>query len=189
MSSDYGSSNLVTVDTSAVTVEKYARPTSTGFTSFVENLNPIGSITKTLAELMACRLELKKLNHQAKRIKSQYDLDNKRVDGGLKIALYELETRRKSVEACFIHAENSLRDQQISTAEVIGAIRDSRKVISDRKISLDEKQCAHETIRELSKTLVGFQKEGSKRLKTLIDTTKTELSSVSTVTAFLPSAK
>ncbi len=59
-------SSLVTVDASG----KISLPSECS--NFIDALNPLGGLAKIISELIACRIEIKRLSNQALEIKNEY---------------------------------------------------------------------------------------------------------------------
>lgn len=146
--------------------------------AFVSALNPFGDIARGIGEIMACRVAIKRLRNEAKQIEYDYYSDKNRVDATLKVALRTLENRRVAMERFFDNAEIRMRQHHIWGNQRVKVIVAMTGLISQRDMSLQEKQLAHETIRALSTDLVESQRHGTAALSVLMETARQQLMSV-----------
>jgi hypothetical protein len=171
--------SLVTVDSNRLSLTQ-------GLNAFVDALNPLGAIAKTVAEIMACRIEIERIRQESETIRLEYQSRNRAIDATLQIALNALENRRVAMERFFQHAERQMRQHHIYGNQIVRTIQNMNKLITKRGISLEEKQLAHETIRSLSRELVVTQQAGAKTLAVLVETTRQDLLAVPPLKGLLP---
>lgn len=160
-----------------------------GLNAFLSALNPLGAIAKTVGEIMACRLEIKRLHIEAESARREYELKNRQVDAVLQYAFQSLEQRRVAMERFFDQAEREMRQQHIWGNQRVRVMQNMTALISRQNISLDEKKLAHETIRAMSKDLVAAQELGSAALSVLVDAARQDLLSVPSIEGLLPSGR
>lgn len=155
-------------------------------TTFLEALNPLGAIANTVGKVMACRVQIKNLKNDAEVIKRDYDARNKMIDGSLKYALIQLENQRIGMEKYFQHVAKQQDLSRIYSSERIRTIRELTKMITNPKVSFQEKQLASETLLALSDDLILSQEAGSTTLSALIDASNKNLLSVPSLAGLLP---
>ena len=154
--------------------------------SFLKALNPLGAISETVGKIMACRVEIKRLKLEADTLKREYDSRNRMIDGTMKYAMKQLEQQRKEMENYFAHAAKQLNQAHLERKAIIDTISKSTKMMTDRRMSLEEKKLAQETITAMSKLLVESQQAGSATLSLLIDSSNKNLLSVPSLAGLLP---
>jgi hypothetical protein len=160
-----------------------------GINAFLSGLTPLGAIAKTVGEIMACRVEIKRLQNDAQAIRQEYEVKNRQVDVVLQVALQSLEQRRVAIERFFDHADRQMMQQHIWSSQRVRVIQNMTDLISRRGISLEEKILAHETLRAMSKDLIAAQELGSAALSVLVETARQDLLSVPSIKGLLPSGR
>ena len=182
--------DLTTIDSNGIAL-------ASEFVSFMDALNPLGNLAKVVAKVVACRVDIKRLQNEAKEIqrdyelrsqqsKHDYEVTSKKIDATLVIALKSLDDRRFAMERFFSQAEKEMRQHHIYGNQIVRALQNMRELAFRRDISFEEKKLAYEAIQSLSKDLVASQKNGSVSLSILVQNTRQDLSSV---TRLLPSSQ
>lgn len=181
-------------DSSLVTVDSSAKVSlSPDVKSFMDTINPLSSVSKMISEMIACRIEIKRLQNEHQRIQNEYQgiqndyqINSKKVDATLKLALTSLEDRRVTMEHFFHIVENEMSQHHISNDEVIAALKDARKEAMSRDTPTEVKVVIYQTIQILSQTLVSSQQAGSERLNILVQSVKNDLLAVPSLAGLLP---
>ncbi len=171
---------------SLITVSSDGVSLASGLSGFVSALNPLGAISKTVAEIMACRLEIQRIRQETERVRMEYQVRSRAIDATLQVALNALENRRLAMEHCFRHAEMDLRQHHIYGNQIVRAIQNMNELVRDRSASIEEKRLAHETLRALSRLLVDAQEAGAKSLSVLVEATRQDLLAVPSLKGLLP---
>jgi len=171
--------SLITVDSS-----KQVSLVS-GFNNFIDALNPLGNLAKVVAEIVACRVETKRLQNEALEIQYEYEANNRKIDATLKIAIQSSEDRRMAMERLFTHAERDMRQHHIYGNQLVRTLQNMNQLATRRDISFDEKKLVYETIRSLSKDMVSAQKVGVESLNALVQSTRHDLLAVPSLSKLL----
>lgn len=160
-----------------------------GLNAFITALNPLGAIAQTVAEIMACRVEIKRIQQEREAIRLEYEARNRAIDATLEVALRMLEDRRIAMERFFDHAEREMRQHHIYGNQLVRTLQNMNQLVVQRDLSFEEKQLAHESIRVLSRQLVDSQKAGERSLAILVEITRRDLQALPSVRKLLPSDK
>ena len=159
---------------------------ASGLETFLSALNPLGAIAQTVGEIMACRVEIRRIQTEAEQIRLEYEAQNRRVGATLLVAMTSLEQRRIAMERFFDHAERQMRQHHIWSNQRIRVIQSMTQLITQRDASFAEKQLAHETLRAMSSDLVAAQEAGSSTLTVLVEATRQDLLAVPSLRGLLP---
>ncbi|MFG6100515.1 hypothetical protein D0962_37560 [Leptolyngbyaceae cyanobacterium CCMR0082] len=183
------SCNLTTVDSTGIVL-------ASEFVSFMDALNPLGNLAKVVAKVVACRVDIKRLQNEAneakrayelkaKQSKYDYEITSKKIDATLAIALESLDNRRFAMEQFFSHAEKEMRQHHIYGNQIVRTLQNMRELAFRRDVPFEEKKLAYEAIQSLSKDLVASQNNGTTTLGILVQNTRQDLSAVAGI---LPSS-
>lgn len=162
---------------------------ATNVTNFLNALNPLGTISQTIGKIMACRVQMKKLQIEAEEIKRDYEARSKMIDGAMKYAIQQLEIQRAGMEKYFQHAAKQLELSSIYSNERIRVMKAMTDLMVDSKSSLEEKKLAQETIKAMSSDLIESQNAGSTILSKLVEASNKNLLSVPSLAGLLPQNK
>lgn len=179
------SSNNEIIDISASGQVSFA----TNVSNFLEALNPLGAISQTVGKIMACRVEMKRLQNEAEEIRREYEARNKMIDGALGIAMQQLEAQRIGMAKYFDHAAKQLEMSRIYSSERVKVMRAMTSLMTNPRASLEEKKLAQETIKAMSTDLILSQQAGSTTLSALIEASNNKLLSVPSLAGMLPAPK
>lgn len=175
--------SLITVDSSKQI------SLASGFNNFVDALNPLGNLAKVVAEIMACRVEVKRLQNEAREIQYEYEANNRKIDATLKIALQSLEDRRIAMDRFFANAEREMRQHHIYGNQLVRSLQNMNQLATRRDIPFDEKKLIYETIQSLSKEIVSAQKVGVDTLNVILHSTRHDLLAVPSLSGLLSSGR
>lgn len=183
------SCNLTTIDSTGIVL-------ASEFVSFMDALNPLGNLAKVVAKVVACRVDIKRLQNEAdeakrsyesraRQSKYDYEITSQKIDATLAIALKSLENRRFAMDRFFSHAEKTMKQHHIYGNQIVRTLQNMRELAFRRDISFEEKKLAYEAIQSLSKDLVASQSNGSAALGILVQNTRQDLSALA---GLLPSS-
>ena len=158
----------------------------TNVTSFLEALNPLGAITDTVGKIIACRVEMRRLQVEAEEIRLEYIAKNRMIDGTMEYAMRRLEAQRIGMERYFDHASKQLDHERIYNSRRVAVMEKMTTIMVDRSQPFEVKVLAQETIIAMSRHLIDAQANSSASLSVLVEASSRNLLSVPSFTGLLP---
>jgi len=130
--------------------------------------NPLGHIANAYAKTLAYRIEVKRLDSEMVRIRSQAEIMHKLIDATLALKLEQLRQRQVAMLAFYNSVNKQLDRLHIERMKVLEMIElATHKTLSDG-IVLEERKLFKEMATEMIKQLSEFGVNANGSLRTLV---------------------
>ena len=144
-----------------------------GVASILEALNPLGVIGKAITEILAYRVESKRLDLERERIIAQAKAIDTAIQHKLAYELRQFDLQRKALLACLTHAERVLHERRATRDALIRSLDNLNNVMQEM-MTKDHLNSAVSTIFRdslsiISGQLVQLEKAGSSEVKAMSD--------------------
>jgi hypothetical protein len=141
---------------------------NSGLLSLIEALNPIGVIGKSLVEIMAYRVEAKRLRYEEIRVKEKSKVAQSFITSQLKVKLHQIENQRMALKRGLDFAEKNLYQSRVTRDALISSLENAnlimRKLVSRRDLPSPEVfEIFNHSIAEISGRLVEFENNNVKQ--------------------------
>jgi len=147
--------------------------------SVVKALNPLGHIATAYANTLAYKLEVKRLDVELERIRSQAEILHQAIDANLQIRMEQLQQRRVAMLAFYDSVNQELDRIHIDRMKVLEMIELVTVKTLDAGYSIEERTLFREMATEMVKQLPAFGQSATGSLKTLVKSLpKVEIESI-----------
>ncbi|RME57437.1 hypothetical protein D6779_08665 [Candidatus Parcubacteria bacterium] len=145
---------------------------SQDFFDFLGALNPLGHISDTIARILEYKVEIKRLEVEGKRIEREAKIRHHQIDAALKVAISMLNERREAIRGFLSIASKEIDNCHVERMAIVRTIDNLNDLIKDKKVSLETRKMAIESLPIMTKLLSDYGDKGSAAFKQLVDTTQ-----------------